>query len=69
MIAGAQDFTTGLAPVLAAARLFPKGEAVVIDDCGHYPQFEMPSRFNFLLREWIAYTAKRDSPPPLRRVA
>lgn len=45
VIAGAQDFTTGLAPVLAAARLFPKGEVVVIDDCGHYPWVERPEAF------------------------
>jgi pimeloyl-ACP methyl ester carboxylesterase len=40
ILAGAQDFTTGLAPVLAAAKLFKNGEAVVIDDCGHYPWVE-----------------------------
>jgi len=45
VIAGAQDATTGLAPVLAAARLFPDGEAVVIDDCGHYPWVEQPESF------------------------
>jgi pimeloyl-ACP methyl ester carboxylesterase len=45
VIAGAQDATTGLAPVLAAARLFPNGEAVVIDDCGHYPWVEQPESF------------------------
>ena len=46
IIAGAQDATTGLAPVLAAARLFPNGEAVVIDDCGHYPWVEQPDSFH-----------------------
>lgn len=45
VIAGAQDATTGLAPVLAVARLFPDGEAVVIDDCGHYPWVEQPASF------------------------
>lgn len=45
VIAGAQDFLTGLAPVVAAARLFPKGEVVVIDDCGHYPWVEQPDAF------------------------
>ncbi len=45
VIAGAEDATTGLAPVLAAARLFPNGEAVVIDDCGHYPWVEQPESF------------------------
>lgn len=45
VIAGAQDYTTGLAPVLAATELFPNGEAVVIDDCGHYPWVEQPAAF------------------------
>ncbi|MCC8246738.1 alpha/beta fold hydrolase [Saccharothrix luteola] len=45
VIAGAQDFLTGLAPVVAAAGLFPKGEVVVIDDCGHYPWVEQPDAF------------------------
>lgn len=45
IIAGAQDATTGLAPVPAAARLSPNGEAVVIDDCGHYPWVEQPESF------------------------
>jgi pimeloyl-ACP methyl ester carboxylesterase len=45
IIAGAQDYTTGLAPVLAAARLFAHGEALVIEDCGHYPWIEQPLAF------------------------
>lgn len=45
VIAGAEDYTTGLAPVLAASRLFPHGEAVVIDDCGHFPWVEQPAAF------------------------
>jgi pimeloyl-ACP methyl ester carboxylesterase len=45
VIAGAEDATTGLTPVLAATRLFPNGEAVVIDDCGHYPWVEQPDSF------------------------
>jgi pimeloyl-ACP methyl ester carboxylesterase len=45
IIAGARDFTTGLAPVLAAATLFPNGEALTIEDCGHYPWVEQPLAF------------------------
>jgi pimeloyl-ACP methyl ester carboxylesterase len=45
LIAGAQDYTTGLAPVLAAAQLFANGEAVVIDDSGHFPWVEQPEAF------------------------
>jgi pimeloyl-ACP methyl ester carboxylesterase len=45
IIAGAQDFSTGLAPVLAAAKLFANGEAVVIDGSGHFPWVEKPAAF------------------------
>jgi pimeloyl-ACP methyl ester carboxylesterase len=45
IIAGAQDYTTGLAPVLAAATLFANGEVVVIDDSGHFPWVEQPAAF------------------------
>ncbi|MCA1654879.1 MAG: alpha/beta hydrolase [Pseudonocardiaceae bacterium] len=44
VVAGAPDYATGLAPVLALAKLFPRGEAVVLDDCGHYPWVERPPR-------------------------
>ncbi len=45
IVAGAQDHLTGLAPVLAMAKLFPRGEAVVLDQCGHYPWVEQPEAF------------------------
>lgn len=45
IIAGAKDYSTGLAPVLAAATLFTDSDTVVIDDCGHYPWVEQPEAF------------------------
>ncbi|HUG84403.1 MAG TPA: alpha/beta hydrolase [Euzebya sp.] len=45
VVAGAQDTVTGLAPVLAVADLFPAGQAVVIDGCGHHPWVEQPAAF------------------------
>ncbi|HEX6351581.1 alpha/beta hydrolase [Actinophytocola sp.] len=54
VIAGAQDFTTGLAPVLAAAKLFTNGEVVVIDDCGHYPWVEQPGAFRRAADPFVA---------------
>jgi pimeloyl-ACP methyl ester carboxylesterase len=45
VVAGAEDCTTGLAPVTALADLFPKGRAVVIDRCGHHPWVERPAAF------------------------
>jgi pimeloyl-ACP methyl ester carboxylesterase len=68
MVWGRHD---GLVPsehALAFGQLHPDADVHVFDDCGHYPQFEMPARFNFLLREWMAYTAKT-ARPPLRSVA
>ncbi|MEU4694657.1 alpha/beta hydrolase [Actinoplanes sp. NPDC023714] len=51
IIAGAQDCLTGLAPVLALSDLFPNGETVVIENCGHYPWVEQPEQF----RKAMAY--------------
>ena len=45
VLAGAQDGSVGVAPVLAAAGLFPRGEAVVVEDCGHFPWVEQPAAF------------------------
>ncbi len=59
IIAGAQDYTTGLAPVLAAARLFAHGEAVVIDDCGHYPWVEQPLAFRRAADSFLAEQRRR----------
>lgn len=54
IIAGAQDFSTGLAPVLAATKLFVNGEAMVIDDCGHYPWVEQPAAFRRAADPFVA---------------
>lgn len=56
MLAGAQDCVTGVAAVLALAKRFPTGEAVVIERCGHHPWVEQPAAFRqavdrFLSRE------------------
>lgn len=53
IIAGAQDHLTGLAPVLALAKLFPRGEAVVLDGCGHYPWVEQPAAFRKAADEFL----------------
>lgn len=45
VVAGAQDCFTGVAPLVALAALFPAGDAVVIDRCGHYPWVEQPAQF------------------------
>jgi len=45
VIAGAEDCLTGLAPVIALARLFPLGKSAVIDKSGHYPWVEQPAAF------------------------
>ncbi|NUT47342.1 MAG: alpha/beta hydrolase [Saccharothrix sp.] len=54
VVAGARDYLTGLAPVLAASRMFPNGEAVVIEDCGHYPWVEQPAAFREAADPFVA---------------
>jgi hypothetical protein len=34
----------------------------VFEDCGHYPHIELPSRFNRLLRRWMASTEPQAAP-------
>ena len=38
------------------ANLIPGAEFVVLDDCGHWPQFEDPARFNQLQLEFLRRT-------------
>ncbi len=45
VVAGAEDCGTGLAPVVALAKLFPAGELVTIERCGHHPWVEQPTAF------------------------
>jgi pimeloyl-ACP methyl ester carboxylesterase len=64
MVWGRHD---GLVPsehAAAFAALHPDARVHVFEDCGHYPQVELPGRFNRLLQDWIEGTAE-----PLRRAA
>jgi pimeloyl-ACP methyl ester carboxylesterase len=57
MLWGRRD---GLVPSVHArafARAHPDAKVHVLDDCGHYPQIELPQRFNTLLRRWLDQTA------------
>ena len=53
VMAGAQDCLTGLAPVRALARLFPAGQIVVLELCGHYPWVEQPIAFRGALDPFL----------------
>ena len=67
MVWGRHD---GLVPSQHAAdfaELHPSARVHVFEDCGHYPQIELPGRFNRLLHEWMASTVAR--PVPVRRAA
>lgn len=44
-LAGAEDCSLGVAPVRALMALFPAGDAVVLDRCGHFPWVEQPAEF------------------------
>jgi pimeloyl-ACP methyl ester carboxylesterase len=66
MVWGRHD---GLVPpehAFAFGELHPDAEVNVFEDCGHYPQIELPSRFNRLLRAWIDAT---DAELPLQKAA
>jgi pimeloyl-ACP methyl ester carboxylesterase len=57
MLWGRRD---GLVPSMHArafGRAHPDAKVHVLDDCGHYPHIELPSRFNTLLRRWLDATA------------
>jgi pimeloyl-ACP methyl ester carboxylesterase len=50
----------GLVPSVHArafAQAHPDAKVHVLDDCGHYPHIELPTRFNTLLRRWLDATA------------
>lgn len=58
MVWGRHD---GLVPVegaLAFRRVHPRAVVHVFEECGHYPQIELPSRFNRALRQWIEATSE-----------
>jgi pimeloyl-ACP methyl ester carboxylesterase len=64
MVWGRHD---GLVPSVHAAAfqsLHPDAQVHVLDDCGHYPHIELPSRFNRLLQGWMAETGPAE--PTLR---
>ncbi|MFI5841205.1 alpha/beta fold hydrolase [Catenuloplanes sp. NPDC051500] len=54
VIAGGNDYSVGVAPVLAVADLFPHGRAVTIPECGHYPWVEQPDLFRTTVDEFLA---------------
>jgi pimeloyl-ACP methyl ester carboxylesterase len=57
MLWGRKD---GLVPSLHARafeRRHPDAVVHILDGCGHYPQIELPQRFNHLLRNWLDETA------------
>jgi pimeloyl-ACP methyl ester carboxylesterase len=58
MVWGRHD---GLVPsehAAAFAGVHPAAAVHVFEDCGHYPHIELPTRFNRLLREWMAGTGE-----------
>lgn len=67
MVWGRHDGLVPAEHAAAFAELHPTAYVHVFDDCGHYPQIELPTRFNRLLHEWMATTAAR--PVPVRRAA
>jgi pimeloyl-ACP methyl ester carboxylesterase len=56
MVWGRHDGLVPVAHAEAFADAHPDAAVHVFDGCGHYPQIELPGRFNRLLREWMAET-------------
>jgi pimeloyl-ACP methyl ester carboxylesterase len=54
VVAGAQDASTGVAPVLAVAGLFRRGETAVVDGSGHFPWVEQPAAFRAAVDPFLA---------------
>jgi len=67
VVAGAHDCLTGLAPVRALAKLFPAGQIVVLERCGHYPWVEQSAAFRGALDPFLAACATRPPEPPAGR--
>ena len=54
VLGGRQDCVTGIAPVTALAGLFPSGDVVLLEQCGHYPWVERPAEFRQATEAWLA---------------
>ncbi|GAB3304632.1 alpha/beta hydrolase [Geodermatophilus aquaeductus] len=54
VVAGERDVSTGVAPVLAVAGLFARGEAVVVEGSGHFPFVEQPAAFRAAVDPFLA---------------
>jgi pimeloyl-ACP methyl ester carboxylesterase len=52
VVAGAQD-ALGIAPMRAVADLFPAGELVVLQGCGHFPWVERPAEFRQTAEDFL----------------
>ncbi|RKN49222.1 alpha/beta fold hydrolase [Micromonospora endolithica] len=59
VVAGAEDGSTGLAPVVALAHLFPNGTVAVIERSGHFPWVEQPAAFRQAVDAFLAPLAGR----------
>ena len=51
---GARDRLVPAAFARHVERLLPAARSVVLDDCGHVPQFELPGPTHALVREFLA---------------
>jgi pimeloyl-ACP methyl ester carboxylesterase len=54
VIGGAEDCGTGVAPVMALAKLFPAGEIVMIERSGHSPWIEQPAAFRRAIDRFLS---------------
>jgi pimeloyl-ACP methyl ester carboxylesterase len=53
VVGGADDRITGVVPVIALAKLFPAGQVIMIERCGHYPWVEHPDAFRQAIDQFL----------------
>lgn len=63
IVHGRQDIVLPLSHSQAAAALCRQAEIIVLEDCGHTPQFEQPQRFNQILSDLLKRAASREGIP------
>jgi pimeloyl-ACP methyl ester carboxylesterase len=63
VVAGAQDASAGVAPVLGVAGLFSRGGSAVVEGSGHFPWVERPAAFRAVVDPLLARTLHAPDSP------
>ena len=66
---GAEDWLIPAGFSRHVERALPRARQVILDDCGHVPQVELPEQTNRLIREQPTRCGPHRKPPPFARAA